>query len=483
MAGAGKWQLVIQFLGEAVIFSLLAMIISLILIEVFTPIFNEITGKNLSLFRPTPGMNLWSTWLQVILLVVVVGLLSGSFPAFVLSGFKPIHVLKGSSLRLSRSNFGFSTSGVRKALVILQFTISVAMLTGTWIVFEQLQYMRNRDLGFEKNNIMVISLPSDTSLAAAKQSFINELRNYSGIEEVSATNNLPGYSHGRLLFFVDDDGQFINKTMNLFVVDDRFKDLLNVQMKSGRFFSEDYAHDDTSAFVVNEAAVKFLDLDNPIGHKMKCAYHVNGRIVGVVKNFNYASLQKSVEPLVMIYKPGWINRIAVRITPSALHETMDFIESRWNDFSQKYPFKYSFLDANFDMQYDRERRLLSIFGYFAILIVIISAMGLLGLASFTTEQRTKEIGIRKVLGSTENQITAQLVKEFIGLVLIAGIIAIPLSYWLMSNWLDSFANRISLSWTYFIISLLGAMVVAVLTVIIQAIRAARSNPVDVLKYE
>lgn len=483
VSGAKKSQLVMQFLSEAVIFSLLAMIISLVMIELFTPVFNRITDKELSLFNQTPGMSLFLTWLQVILIVVLVGLLSGSFPAFILSGFKPVHVLKGGSLRLTSGTFKFSAAGVRKSLVVLQFTISIAMLIGTWVVFEQLQFMRNRDLGFEKNNIMVINLPSDTSMANQKETFISELRNYSGIEMVSATNNLPGYNHGRLLFFVDENGQWINKTMNLFAVDDKLHQLLELEMKEGRFFSQDYAHDDTSAFVVNEAAVRFLGLENPVGHEMYCGLDVNGRIVGVVEDFNYASLQKPVEPLVMIYKPQWLTRIAVKIPPSSLKSTMKFIESKWMEFSQKYPFSFSFLDANFDLQYDRERRLLSIFGYFAILIVIISAMGLLALASFTTEQRTREIGIRKVLGSTENQITRQLVREFLLLIIIAGAIAIPVSYWLLSSWLDSFAHRIGLHWYYFVVSLMGAVLIAVATVIYQSIRAARSNPVDVLKYE
>lgn len=483
VAGAKKSQLVLQFLSEAVIFSLLAMVISLVMIELFTPVFNRIAGKELSLFAQTPGMSLFLTWMQVILIVVLVGLLSGSFPSFVLSGFKPVHVLKGGSLRLNSGTFKFSAASIRKGLVVLQFTISISMLIGTWVVFEQLQFMRHRDLGFEKNNIMVINLPSDTSMAGRLETFISELRNYSGIEMVSATNNLPGYNHGRLLFFVDENGQWVNKTMNLFAVDDRLDELLELEMKAGRFFSEDYAHDDTAAFVVNEAAVKFLGLDNPVGHKMYCGLGVNGRIVGVVKNFNYASLQKPVEPLVLIYKPQWLNRIAVKIPPASLKKTMDFVETKWMEFNQKYPFSFSFLDANFDLQYDRERRLLSIFGYFAILIVIISAMGLLGLASFTTEQRTREIGIRKVLGSTENQITGQLVREFLGLILIAGAISIPASYLLMSSWLDGFAHRIRLHWYYFVASLLGAVAIAILTVIYQSVKAARSNPVDVLKYE
>ncbi len=483
VAGAGRGQLILQFLGEAVIFSMLSMAIALILLELFTPLFNDISGKNLSLFSETAGMQMTTTWLQVILIVILIGLLSGSFPAFVLSGFRPVHVLKGGSLKLKTRTMALSTAGIRKGLVILQFVISVGMLISTWVVFEQLQFMRTHDLGFEKNNVMVINLPSDTSMVQKKESFIKELRNYSGIEMVSATNNLPGYQHGRLLFFVDEDGKYINKTMNLFAVDDQFDDLLGLEIKQGRFFSDEYAHDDTSAFVINQAAVDFLGLENPVGHKMYCGLGVNGRIVGVINNFHYASLQKTVEPLVLIYKPQWLNRIAVKIPPELLQKTISWIEARWPEYNQKHPFSYSFLDTNFDLQYDRERRLLSIFGYIAILIVIISSMGLLGLASFTTEQRTKEIGIRKVLGSTENQITGKLVKEFLALILIAGIVAIPLSYYLLSNWLDSFANRITLGWWYFVVSLLVAVAIALITIIVQSIRAARANPVEVLKYE
>jgi len=483
VAGANKSQLIIQFLGEAIIFSLLAMVIALVLIELFTPIFNQITGKNLSLFHETPGMNLFFTWLQVIFIVLAVGLISGSFPAFILSTFKPIHVLKGASIKVMTKNMAFSAAGVRKTLVVLQFVISVSMLISTWVVWEQLQFMRNRNLGFDKNNLMVINLPSDTSMAVKRESLINELSSYSGIEKVSATGNLPGYTHGRLLFFVDDQGQWINKTMNIFVVDDEYKNMLELELNDGRFFSRVFANDDTAAFVVNEAAVKFLGLDKPLGHRMRCGFNVNGKIVGVIKNFYYASLQKQVEPLVLVYKPQLLNRLLVKIKPENLSQTMNYVEEKWSEFDQKHPFSYSFLDTNFDLQYDRERRLLSIFGYFAILIIIISSMGLLGLASFTAEQRTKEFGIRKILGSTQNQITLYLIKEFLILILIAGAIAIPLSFWLMQNWLDEFSNRIAISWTIFFFSMLLAAVIALLTVIFQAIRAGRANPADVLKYE
>jgi len=285
------------------------------------------------------------------------------------------------------------------------------------------------------------------------------------------------------LFFVDEQGQWINKTMNIYVVDDGYKDMMDLTLSDGRFFSKDYANDDTAAFVVNEAAVKYLGLDEPVGHRMRCGFNVNGKIVGVIKNFYYASLQKDIEPLVLVCKPQLLNRLLVKIKPENLSQTMTYVEAKWSEFDQNHPFSFSFLDTNFDLQYDRERRLLSIFGYFAILIIIISSMGLLGLASFTAEQRTKEFGIRKILGSTQNQITMHLIKEFLILILIAGAIAIPLSFWLMKNWLDEFSNRITISWTIFFFSMLIAAAIALLTVIFQAIRAGRANPADVLKYE
>ncbi len=483
VAGAGKRQLMMQFLGEAVIYTFLALIIALIFIELFTPVFNELTGKNLSLFRSTPGMHLWTTWLEVLAIVVLVGLFSGSFPAFVLSGFRPVHVLKGASAGAAIRTRFFNTTWIRKGLVILQFTISVGMIISTWVVFSQLQHMRYRDLGFNKENIVVVNFPSDSALNARREVLKNELLKNANINRVSTTSNLPGYSHGRLLFFVDHDGEWKNQTMNLFVVDDDFDDLLDLNMKSGRFFSRDYANDDTAGFVVNEAAVKFLGLDKPVGHRMKCGLHVNGKIIGVVKNFHYASLQKPVEPLVLIYKPTWIGKLAIRVNNRNLGETLKYIETKWNDFDKKDAFAFSFLDANFDRQYDKERKLLNIFGYFAILIIIISSMGLFGLASFTASQRTREIGIRKVLGSSETRITGQLIRDFLVLVLVAGIIAIPISYVLMDMWLKAFAYRISLNWTFFVFSLLLAMAIAVLTVVFQALKAARSNPVDVLKYE
>ncbi len=481
VAGAGRGQLLVQFLSESLLFSLLAMVIALVLIELFTPVFNNLTGKNLSLFHETPGMNLAWTWAQVLAIVFFTGLLSGSFPALVLSAFKPIHVLKGSAMKVSGKNMVFSTKGIRKALVIFQFTISITMLISTWVVYTQLQYMRNSDPGFDKDNVLLINMPSDSVLAIKKQGLINDLNNYSGIEKATAANNLPGYEHGRLLFFIDEDGQWINKTMNFFSVGDEYQEILKLELKAGRFFSRDFANDDTAAFVVNEAAVKYLGLENPIGHRMRCGLDVNGEIVGVVSDFFYASLQKPVEPLVFICKPDWLSHILVKIKSGKLDPTMTYIEHKWREFDQRHPFTYSFLDNNFDQQYDRERQLLQIFGYFAILIIIISSMGLLGLSSFTAEQRRKEIGIRKILGGTQNQIVTCLVKEFLFLILIAGAIAIPLSYWLMRRWLEEFAHRIELNWWFFAVSLLAALAIALLTVIFQASKSARAKPVEVLK--
>jgi len=483
VAGAAKNQLVFQFLSESILYSWLSFVIALIFIEMFTPVFNDLTGKQLSLFHASPCISLSVTWIEVIFIVLLVGLLSGSFPAFILAAFKPINVLKGASASFTSKGNTLGAMQIRKTLVVIQFIISVSMIISTWVVFQQLQFMRFRDLGFNKENIVVVDFPSDSALVAKKDVIKSELLKNSKILQVSTMNSLPGYRHGRLLFYVDEQGEWKNQTMNLFLVDEDYLDLLDMKLTEGRFFSREYANDDTSSFVINQAAVKFLGLDEPIGHKMQCGLNVNGRVIGIVEDFHYASLQKPVEPLVMLYKPDWINKLAIKISNKDIAESLELVEQKWGEFDSKHAFSFSFLDANFDSQYDKERRLLNIFGYFALLIIIISSMGLFGLASFTAEQRTKEIGIRKVLGSSESQIATYMIKEFLILVVISGLFAIPLTYFMLDNWLEEFAYRITLSWQFFAFSMVIAMLIATLTVIFQSLKAARSNPVDTLKYE
>ncbi len=472
--GSNKSQLIRQFIAEAVLMSFLAAILSIILIEIFLPLFNGISQTELSL-------GIFENTYTVILLVgfaVLIGIIAGSYPAFFLSSFQPIKALKSEFRRTKNSN-------LRNALVIFQFAVSIILFVGTFVIYNQLKYIQNKNLGFDKDQVIVINKTDD--IGKQMKSFKEELLNNPSITSVSNSNAIPGEQKG-------DSGYRIDGTANDEILDLKhiycdygFAKTYNIEMKKGRFFSKDHVSDN-SAIVINEAVVKAFGLKDPIGKKLIRPGDQSGlkyEIIGVIKNFNYESLHQFVRPLVIhLYSDnGYGQYVSVRTSSKDYQNVISSLENTWKKFAGNEAFDYNFLDQNLAHLYIAEQRTSKIVITFSILAIFIACLGLLGLAAFIIEQRTKEIGIRKVLGATIFEIVILLSKEFLKWVLIANIIAWPVAYYVMNNWLKDFAYRVNISLWIFVLSGIAALIIALLTISSHAIKAATSNPVKSLRYE
>ncbi|HMV25385.1 MAG TPA: ABC transporter permease [bacterium] len=469
VVGADRFQLIRQFLIESVTITLVAMMLSLILIELLIPLFNDLSGKQLSLR--------WDdiqTFSLMCAMVLFTGLVSGLYPAMVLSRYQPALVLKGS---FSKSIQGMR---LRKILVSLQFTLSIALVICTIIAYQQLQYMTNKNLGYDKEHLVYIRLLDDT----AKQYPVlkEKLQQKPGIVSVSAADQtMTGFGSNTwgLKWRGQQEGQRILTTF--LRVDYDFFETHGIQVSEGRFFSKNFAAD-SGAFIVNEAAIRQMKLENPLQETITL-WNTQGPIVGVVKDFHFQSVHQEITPLIFILKPERVNVMTVRIGPSETTKTLASIEETWQQVMPQYPFVYQFVDEELEKLYKAEQRLTGIYTSFTVLAIIISCLGLFGLASFTTEQRTKEIGIRKVLGASIPKIIIMLSTEFLKLVLLSNIIAWPVAYFLMSRWLQDFAFRVDIGIMTFILAGTTALCIALITVSYQAIKASSANPVDALKYE
>jgi putative ABC transport system permease protein len=482
--GAGRGQLVLQFLGESSIVTVIAFALAYVLISLFLNEFNQLTGKN---FAESDFFNL-KLLLPLTLLFLFISIIAGSYPAFYLSRFQPVQALKMGAVNIADKKSSFllealSPINIRKGLVVLQFAISIILISGFLIIYSQFDYLKNKDLGFSKDQIVVVDIPADTALAANLQTIKNELLKNPDIRQAASSSHIPGELTGMLYFNVEQQGQTEDKMLNYIFVDDDYLKMLNIPVTQGRNFSKEIASDPNEAFIINETAAKFLNWKEPLDKKMQNGLGINGKVVGVVKDYNYASLHNPISPLVIMYTPKTTGFLLVKISGKNMKETINYIQSKWSAFDPQHPMEYYFLDENFDKIYRKEENMFAIFGYFASLAIIISCMGLIALASFTAEQKTKEIGIRKVLGASVPGIAVSLSKNFLLLVLLANIIAIPASIYGMNKWLQNFAYRIELSVWLFIASALLAFIIALLSVAYQAVKAATANPVKSLRYE
>ena len=470
--GAHRHQLLRQFLGESMFFAVLALFLALALADLLLPLFNTQTAKDLTLSLHDRLFAL----LALLGIGLVVGLGAGSYPALFLTRFQPVETLKG---HVRTRSTGIR---LRQGLVATQFTLSILLIIGTLTVSHQQAYMQNKELGFNQEQVVVIPMQDETTparYAAIKQALLQ----HPSVISTTVASSLPGRGHDELTFrpegLTDDE----NPALAIFFADHDFVETLDIKVIEGRDFSQDFATD-TSAFLVNEAAVKRLGWDNPLGKYIGDDSGAPiGTVVGVVQDFHFESLHAEIAPLLLQIAPASAREIAVRVRPENLSEMLAFLEQQWHVFEPTYPFQYSFLDDDFDQLYRAEQRLGRIFGYASFLAILIACLGLFGLAAFTAQQRTKEIGIRKVLGASFARIVLLLSKDFAKLVLVAFALATPLAYFAMRRWLDSFAYRIEISWGIFLIAGLMALLVALLTVGYQSIRAALADPVESLRYE
>ncbi len=482
VTGASKTVLVRQFLGESVILAVAAMLISVLMMVLILPVFNNLADKNFQ-----PGMLLKPViWGSILLITLTVGFFSGIYPAFYLSSFKPVKILKGTPTGQ------ISGAGLRRSLVVFQFFISSGLIVASLAVTGQLRYMQKKDPGFDKDNLIILSL-NDSTVRKNLEGFRQELERNPEIVATAATNGVPGNSLGKQVMRMEGlNGEMEEHAINQMVVGYEFPALLGVKLDTGRFYERSMGSDAAKAFVINEAAVRAFNWqDNPLGKRFQYGINLDGtarrdgEIVGVVKDFNYFSLHNPIEPLVFILddNPESFYNLAIRIKPGTEQSSVNWIREVREKFNPYYPLDYYFLSDKLNNQYAAEARMSRIFMIFTILILFVAALGLLGLSAFITQQKTREIGIRKVLGSMPEQIMLLFLGEFMRWVLIANVFAIPVAWYFMDKWLQNFYYRIHITIVFFVISLGVSLVVAIITVTWQSWRASRLKPAISLKYE
>lgn len=473
VVGAHRLQLIRQFLGESTLQSLLALLLALGLIELVLPLFNSFVDKELAL----DANNTVLAFLGALSFVVLAGVLAGGYPAFFLSAFQPVEVLKGNQKGNSRRTW------LRNTLVVFQFSISTFFMVGTFIIYYQLEYVRDKDLGFNKEFIVCLPLfAKDRSLIQTYEEIKNEFLKHPGILNAAASNGTP--AGGGFLNTVRLGDEDRERSMSIIMADYDFLDTYGIELVAGRNFSKEITSDLTDAFILNETAVEQLGWTAPIGQPFEwISAERKGTVIGVVKDFHYRSLHDRVAPL-FICQERWVMQfLTLRIHPENVPETMAFIRQKWQQFLPDHPFTFEFFDDSLDNMYQREIRFATIAQFSSFLAIFIACLGLFSLAALTTEQRSKEIGIRKVLGASVPSIIALLSKEFTWLVVMANLIAWPVAYFLMKDWLRDFAYRIELGWESFVLGAILSLIIAWLTVSYQAIRAALANPVDTLRSE
>jgi putative ABC transport system permease protein len=484
--GAFRGQLVRQFVMESVLISLFAFMLAGVLTQLLQRPFNQIIGSNLSIWKVLSTLEP-QTWM--IILAVMIGgvLLSGFYPAFVLSSYQPITVLKGKFQRSSSGNI------LRKSLVVFQFTASVALITGTFIVSRQLKFMNEADLGINISNTLVVESPGmtayDSTFISRIESYKNELLSVPGVINATTSNNIPSARLGRSFNIrLTDQPTSANVTMSFLWVDHEFFDTYDVPLLAGRKFQPTDHHEDfdkVTKVIVNMNGAKLLGLNDPadaVGKTMNF-WGIERTIVGVVSNFHQESLQKPMEPIVFIAAHGNWHRTSIKVEASKLGSSIAGIEAVYKKSFPGNSFNYFVLEDLYKNQYKDDNRFSIVVNIFTVLAIIISCLGLIGLSSYTAVQRTKEIGIRKVLGASLPSIVTLLSFDFLKLILIASLLALPISYYALDQWLLAYAYRITPGWIMFVVPVLMILIIAMITMSFQIVRAALANPAETLKYE
>ena len=474
VVGAVKTQLVRQFLVEAILVSFASLALAIIIVLLSLPLFNDLTGKNLELyFGDFKIIFLWAA------IPFIAAFLSGCYPAFFLSAFKPIDTLKGAFESQKKAAF------LRKGMVVFQFAISIILIVGTLVISKQLDFMKNRNPGFDKEQVMVLSLQGTKESRQKYEILKNEFSRHSSVISASASSTVPGRLFSSLSVNPEGYSQEETKTMYSLETDYDFLKTLKIELAAGRFLSRDFKTDAENAFLLNETAVFNLGWSSPknaLGKKITRG-RKKGKVIGVIKDFHFESLHKEISPLLIYFEPDDFEYLSLRIAPGNIPGTISFIESKWKKLLPGEPFNFFFLDDDFDRQYRAEEKVQNIFRSFTIIAIVIACLGLFGLAAFTTQQRFKEIGIRKVLGASVPGILLLLAKEFLKWVLLSNFIAWPIAYIAANKWLQNFAYRTDIGIWTFLCSTLAALAIALLTVSYQAVKAAFINPVAAMKYE
>ena len=473
VVGAGKRQLIAQFIGESLFVSFLAMCLSILIVLLLLPTFNTLTEKHLAINFSDP-----SFLLSILTLITITGIVSGSYPALFMSSLKPIVVLKGIL------KFKSGAAYFRKALVVFQFALSIILILGMIIIYRQIDYIHNKNLGFAKENLLYMPLEGD--LQKNFMTFKQELLKQPGIKSISSAQSNPletGSSTSGVRWPGKDTTQLILFSTNPITYD--YIKTMGIQLVNGRDFSRDYSLD-TMNYLVNEAAARKIGYKDAVGKELTM-WGDKGVIIGVMKDYHHNSLHVPIEPLILrLFKEssgGYWGNVMIRTEAGKTKQAIASMEKVFKQFNPGFPFRYYFTDEEISRNYKAENTVSQLSRYFAFLAIFISCLGLFGLVTFTTEQRTKEIGIRKVLGASVPGIVQMLSKDFLKLVFVAAIIAFPVAWWAMHKWLSDFAYRINISWWVFVVAGIAAALIALVTISFQAIKAAWANPVKSLRTE
>ena len=487
--GATRVQLLIQFLGESLLLTTAAVALSLLLVSILLPIYNEIADTHFSL----SSLLNWPMVILLLAIVVIVGVIAGSYPALYLASFEPVKALTGK-LRLS----GKSTKArLGQGLVVLQFTISVAIIIGTLIIYKQLHYLQNKPLGFQREQVLVVDIPQEAAAGGAMPTLKKVLSTFAYFRGValSGSNSLPGQEMNLSAFNLEKDGSMFPLPQRMIDVDENYLDVLDIPLVAGRnFATPKLSREKTGAtiheVIVNESLVKKMGWgpqsaigkqisQGPVGEETW-----RGRVVGVIRDFHFQSPQKPIEPMVVQNTAGQFpEKVLVRLSVGQLSQQISLIESQWRKIVPDHSFEFAFLDTTFDKQYRQERRLVTIFTYFSLLTIVVACLGLYGLSALATAQRIKEVGVRKVMGATERGLIYLLSKEFLVLVGVSILLASPLAWFVMNRWLQDFAYHTPIGIGEFLLAGGVASLIAALTTGYHAIRMARTNSVRALRHE
>ena len=474
VAGSNRRQLVIQFLSESLFTALVSVILSVALMLVLLRVFNSLSGKDFSLSTLLHPFNL----LLLLCVALFTGLVGGSYPALYLSGFKPIGILKGALSKASGNVM------LRRTLVVLQFSISMIMLICTWVVYSQLSYLRKKDLGFDKSAVMTVTVNTGQDERGKIFAMNNEFSSLPGIKDVGTGNSYPGAPSIILnLFTVETNSGHVDKGIECYAIDERYFPTLGIKMVKGRNFSG--PPDTLHSIVVNEALVKHFGWDEPLGKRIKFPGDTSGNyleVVGVFRDFNQKSLYNPIAPLLLFYGPNG-NVIELKMEADKISASIAKLETLWKKYFPQLPFEYKFLDDDFNSQYAADQKRGTIFAAFSILTIIITCLGLLGLTAFTTQQKQKEISIRRVMGASIAQVVTLITRNYLWLALISASIAFPVAWYFMSNWLKVFPYNPGLSFLPFVVSALLIVTTASATAIFYSAKAALSNPARNLRSE
>jgi putative ABC transport system permease protein len=476
VAGANKFGLISQFLGESLLITVAAMILAVVIVYTLTPAFSSLVGKTMSFAL----LDSWKGIVSLLGLILIVGVSAGFYPAFVLASFNPVEVLKGTL------NPGSMSKRLRGILVVFQFSVSIVIIIGSIIVYNQLNFITKKDLGFKKENMIVVRRPD--AFFQQLESFRQQVLQIPGVEQVGFSRSVPGTNFNNNAFFKDEDPEKNTFLLQQAGVSIDYPQTLGVQLVAGRFFSREYGTD-SAAVLINEAAVKSLGYKDPIG---KIILQPRGpqqfakfKIIGVMKDFNITSMHKKIDPVVFtIMGVGGGDQYAtIRLTGNEVPSTIKAIEQKWGTFTTRQPFQYDFFTDTWEHLYSAESKTGKIFIYFSVLAIFIACLGLLGLITFITNKRTREIGIRKTYGASIGLVLGLLSREVVTLILISSIIAYPIAFFGSRYWLESFAEKVNINPLIFILATIVALVIGWLSISYQTIRAANYNPAKALRIE